>query len=39
MLYSGLVPTLVRAFPANAAQWLVWELASSFLSDIEVNPK
>lgn len=26
-LYSGLGPTLARAFPANAAQWLAWELA------------
>ena len=25
-LYAGLTPTLVRAFPANAAQWLAWEL-------------
>lgn len=26
-LYAGLTPTLVRAFPANAAQWLAWELS------------
>ncbi|GFR45843.1 hypothetical protein Agub_g7209 [Astrephomene gubernaculifera] len=26
-LYAGLTPTLVRAFPANACQWLAWELA------------
>lgn len=26
-LWAGLAPTLVRAFPANAAQWLAWELA------------
>ncbi|KAL3133207.1 hypothetical protein ABBQ38_007095 [Trebouxia sp. C0009 RCD-2024] len=26
-LYAGLVPTLIRAFPANAAQWLAWELS------------
>lgn len=25
-LYAGLTPTLVRAFPANACQWLAWEL-------------
>ena len=37
-LYAGLVPTLIRAFPANAAQWLAWELSrryskpTSFLS-------
>ncbi|CAL8469238.1 g8779 [Coccomyxa elongata] len=24
-LYAGIRPTLIRAFPANAAQWLVWE--------------
>eukprot|EP00887_Chlorella_sp_A99_P005789 scaffold1.g5789.t1 len=30
-LYSGLGPTLVRAFPANAAQWLVWELCTDRL--------
>ena len=26
-MYAGLAPTLMRAFPANAAQWLTWELA------------
>eukprot|EP00879_Flechtneria_rotunda_P006816 GHRR01007160.1.p1 GENE.GHRR01007160.1~~GHRR01007160.1.p1 ORF type:complete len:411 (+),score=147.40 GHRR01007160.1:87-1319(+) len=26
-LWAGLAPTLVRAFPANACQWLAWELA------------
>ena len=25
-LYAGLTPALARAFPANAAQWLAWEL-------------
>lgn len=25
-LYAGLVPTLIRAAPANAAQWLTWEI-------------
>ena len=30
-LYSGLAPTLVRAFPANAAQWLAWEVAADLL--------
>jgi solute carrier family 25 (mitochondrial carnitine/acylcarnitine transporter), member 20/29 len=24
-LYAGLTPTLIRAAPANAAQWLTWE--------------
>lgn len=24
-VYRGLAPTLLRAFPANAAQWLAWE--------------
>jgi hypothetical protein len=26
-LWTGLSPTLVRAFPANACQWLAWEVA------------
>ncbi|KAG2481944.1 hypothetical protein HYH03_019098 [Edaphochlamys debaryana] len=26
-LYAGLTPCLARAFPANACQWLAWELA------------
>ena len=26
-LYAGIRPTLIRAFPANAAQWLAWEAA------------
>jgi len=26
-LYSGLSPTLIRAAPANAMQWLTWELS------------
>jgi len=26
-LYAGLTPTLLRAFPANACQWLAWEAA------------
>jgi hypothetical protein len=25
-LYAGLTPTLIRAYPANACQWLAWEL-------------
>ena len=25
-LYAGLMPTMIRAAPANAAQWLTWEL-------------
>lgn len=28
-LWSGLAPTLARAFPANAAQWLAYELCMS----------
>ncbi len=31
-LYSGLTPTLVRAFPANAVQWLAWDLSTKFLN-------
>ena len=30
-LWAGLRPTLLRAFPANAAQWFVWEMAVSAL--------
>lgn len=26
-MFAGLTPTLIRAFPANAAQWLAWELS------------
>ncbi|KAK9799797.1 hypothetical protein WJX73_010363 [Symbiochloris irregularis] len=26
VLYAGLTPTLIRAFPANAAQWLTWDV-------------
>ena len=26
-LWAGLSPTLLRAFPANACQWLAWEVA------------
>jgi hypothetical protein len=29
--WSGLGPTLCRAFPANAAQWLVWEMTAMWL--------
>ncbi|KAJ8902231.1 hypothetical protein NDN08_006639 [Rhodosorus marinus] len=29
--YAGLGTSLVRAFPANAAVWVAWELASSYL--------
>ncbi|EFJ41041.1 mitochondrial substrate carrier [Volvox carteri f. nagariensis] len=32
-LYAGLTPTLVRAFPANACQWLAWELVMRGLRD------
>ena len=34
-LYAGLSPTMVRAFPANAAQWLAWELAQQQLRRLE----
>jgi len=30
-LYAGLTPTLIRAFPANAVQWLAWDLTSRWL--------
>jgi hypothetical protein len=30
-LWAGLGPTLLRAFPANAAQWLVWEATMGFV--------
>ena len=30
--WAGLLPTLLRAFPANAAQWTVWELSTGLLS-------
>lgn len=32
-LYRGAKPLLARAFPANAAQWLAWEYASSALAE------
>lgn len=32
-LYAGLSPTLVRAFPANAAAIVAWELAARMLYD------
>ena len=32
-LYRGAAPLLARAFPANAAQWLAWEYASSALGE------
>lgn len=35
-LYAGLTPTLIRAFPANAAQWLAWELSRRQLQDMVV---
>mmetsp|Transcript_30496 Transcript_30496/g.58717 ORF Transcript_30496/g.58717 Transcript_30496/m.58717 type:complete len:296 (+) Transcript_30496:140-1027(+) len=31
-LFAGLYPTVVRAFPANAVQWLVYELALQAIS-------
>lgn len=31
-VYRGLTPTLLRAFPANACQWLAWEAAVHVLS-------
>jgi hypothetical protein len=30
-LYAGLSPALARAFPANAAQWLVFELCVKYI--------
>lgn len=30
-LYAGLTPTLIRAFPANAAQWLAYEVCTDQL--------
>lgn len=29
--WGGLAPTLLRAFPANAAQWMAWEAAQRVL--------
>lgn len=34
-LYMGLTPTLVRAFPTNAAQWLTWELSVALLGRLQ----
>lgn len=34
-LYAGLSPTLIRAFPANAAQWLAWELCMQQVARLE----
>lgn len=31
-LWSGLAPTLVRAFPSNGAQFFAWELALYLLA-------
>jgi hypothetical protein len=31
MLWAGSKPTVVRAVPANAAQWAVWECAGRWL--------
>ena len=36
-LYAGLTPTLIRAFPANAAQWLAWELSRRYSQDCEMH--
>jgi hypothetical protein len=33
-LYSGLLPTLVRAFPANAALFLGVEVSKRFFDDV-----
>ena len=38
-MYSGFTPTLIRAFPANAAQWLTWELAFRFHTAASANQK
>ena len=32
--WAGLQPTLLRAFPANAAQWIVWELSTGFVQNL-----
>ena len=32
-LYAGFSTTVMRAFPANAAQWLVWEMAMRQVRD------
>lgn len=31
-LYSGLTPTLIRAFPANAVQFLAWEYSTRYFN-------
>ncbi len=31
VMYGGLAPTLLRAFPANACQWLAWEATMGLL--------
>jgi len=36
-LWAGLTPTLVRAAPANACQWLAWEVAMRYLRPIEAQ--
>jgi Mitochondrial carrier protein len=33
-LYSGLLPTIVRAFPANAALFLGVEMSKRFFDDV-----
>lgn len=38
-LYSGLLPTLVRAFPANAALFLGVELGKRFFDDVVWKPR
>lgn len=30
-IYNGIGATMVRAFPSNAAQWVVWELSFNYL--------
>jgi hypothetical protein len=37
-LYSGLAPTLLRAFPSNGAQFAAWELSLYLLGVREVAP-
>ena len=29
--YAGLMPVMLRAFPANACQWLTWELVMRYV--------
>ena len=37
-LWRGVVPAMLRAFPANAAQWLAWEMAIWTLQTPKTQP-